>query len=378
MKILLVGEYSRLHNSLKEGLMVLGHEVTLISTGDFFKNYPSDIKLTRYFEREFSKKLKVGIFKLSGIDLGSVSLKQQFFKNSDVLKGFDVVQLINQNPIGMQAKHEREIINFLKKYNNKLFLLACGTDYISVKYALDKKLKHSLLNPYFDGKISKKAYQHVFSKISKLGETHFKFVRTQCDGIIASDLDYHIPYEGEPKYLGMVPNPVNIDKIKYKPMVIGEKIVVFHGINKTNYFKKGNDIFDAALKIIQEKYGDKIDIITVQNLPYEDYIKAFDRSHILLDQIYAYDQGYNALEAMAKGKVVFTGAEQEFLDYYNLTENEVCINALPDTKLITKKLEWLITNPDEILNISEKAHAFIEREHHYIASAKRYLNFWGM
>lgn len=378
MKILLVGEYSRLHNSLKEGLLVLGHEVTLISAGDFFKDFPSDIKLTRHFEKGLLKKLKVGIYKLFRNDIGSMSLKHHFFKHSEAIKGFDVVQLINQNPIGIQAKHEREIINFLKNHNNKLFLLACGTDYISVKYAFEKKLKHSIFTPYFEGKISKKAYQSIFKKISEQGEFLFKFIREQCDGIIASDLDYHIPYLGEEKYLGMVPNPVNTDKIKFTPLVIGEKIVIFHGINKTNYFKKGNDIFEAALKIVQEKYADKIEIITVQNLPYKDYIKAFDQSHILLDQIYAYDQGYNALEAMAKGKVVFTGAEQEFLDHYNLTENEVCINALPDAKKIAEKLEWLIDNPNEIFKISGQARAFIEREHHYVASARRYLEFWKL
>ena len=32
---------------------------------------------------------------------------------------------------------------------------------------------------------------------------------------------------------------------------------------------------------------------------------------------------------MAKGKVVFTGAEQDFTDYYKLTER-VCVNAKPD------------------------------------------------
>lgn len=44
MKILLIGEYSRLHNSLKEGLQHLGHDVTLISTGDGMKQFPSDRK----------------------------------------------------------------------------------------------------------------------------------------------------------------------------------------------------------------------------------------------------------------------------------------------------------------------------------------------
>ena len=37
MKILLVGEYSRLHNSLKEGLEKLGHDVTLVGKQDGFK-----------------------------------------------------------------------------------------------------------------------------------------------------------------------------------------------------------------------------------------------------------------------------------------------------------------------------------------------------
>ena len=59
MKILLVGEYSRLHNSLKEGLVELGHEVTIISTGDYFKDYPSDIKLRPKFTDGILKKIKI-------------------------------------------------------------------------------------------------------------------------------------------------------------------------------------------------------------------------------------------------------------------------------------------------------------------------------
>ena len=45
MKILLIGEYSRLHNSLKEGLESLNHEVTIVGTGDKFKNFPVDISI---------------------------------------------------------------------------------------------------------------------------------------------------------------------------------------------------------------------------------------------------------------------------------------------------------------------------------------------
>ena len=121
-----------------------------------------------------------------------------------------------------------------------------------------------------------------------------------------------------------------------------------------------------------------IKIITAESLPYADYIELYDEAHIILDQVYAYDQGYNALEAMAKGKVVFTGAEAEFLAYYGLSEDEVAINALPDVEQLVEKLTWLIQNPNKIAQIGKSARAFIEKEHHYIKVAKKYLDIYSL
>jgi glycosyltransferase involved in cell wall biosynthesis len=91
--------------------------------------------------------------------------------------------------------------------------------------------------------------------------------------------------------------------------------------------------------------------------------------------VYAYDQGYNALEAMAKGKVVFTGAEKEFMEHYQLSER-VCINALPDVEYLVQELSFLIENPEEISNISKRARSFIEKEHHYVTIAQKYVDVW--
>ena len=98
----------------------------------------------------------------------------------------------------------------------------------------------------------------------------------------------------------------------------------------------------------------------------------------MLDQVYGYDQGYNALEAMAKGKVVFTGAETEFLEYYNLKEDEVAINALPDVDYLVTKLSFLIENPSKLIEIGKNASDFIKREHDYIKIAKTYLSKWNI
>ena len=111
-------------------------------------------------------------------------------------------------------------------------------------------------------------------------------------------------------------------------------------------------------------------------MPYKEYIKTYNEAHIVLDQVLAYDQGYNALEAMAKGKVVFTGAEERFNNYYQL-ENKVAINALPNAQKIASSLEELILNPELIIEIGKNARAFIEKEHDYLKIAKKYIALWG-
>ena len=375
MKILLVGEYSRLHNSLKEGLLALGHEVTIIATGDLFKKLPADIKLERKYDEGWGRKLKIALYQLTRIDLTSVALLTQFKKQKERLSGFDIVQLINECPFGASVRVEKKIFNHLRANNKKVFLLSCGTDYISVAYALEKKFRYSILTPYFEGKIPKASFLPVLKYVTGKHKLYHDFLFSAVDGVLSSDLDYHIPLEGHKEYLGLIPNPVNVDILEDVAMHISEKIIIFHGINRRSYLKKGNDYFEKTLEIIQKKYSEKIEIITVESLPYDEYIHKYNRAHIVLDQVYGYDQGYNALEAMAKGKVVFTGAEKEFYNYYQL-DKTVAINALPDVQNIVGQLEALILDPERLMEIGANAREFIHEQHHYKKIAQKYVNAW--
>lgn len=377
MRILLVGEYSRLHNSLKEALEVLGHEVKIIGTGDSFKQFPVDILLNEKYQTGWRKKFKVLWYKLFKIDLGSRALLKQFMRHKNLLKNYDVVQLINEKALGMQTKDEIKVIDFLKKNNKKIFLLSCGTDYTSVSYAIENKIRYSIFTPYIEGRLAKSHYTFSLKYLDKAHKTlHDYLFQEIIDGVIASDMDYHIPLEGNPKYLGLIANPINVDTLPYTRLKAEEPIEIFLGINRGNYLQKGVDFFEIALEFIQEKYGNRVRITAVENLPYKEYIKKYDAAHILLDQVYSFDQGYNALEAMAKGKVVFTGAETELLNLYHIKEDEVCINAMADVDYLVEKLSWLIENPQEIEKISQQARDFIEREHHYIKTAQIYLDKW--
>ena len=376
MRILLVGEYSRLHNTLKEGLLKLGHEVLLVGNGDGFKKFPVDIKLRRKFENGLPKKIKLAFLRFFNFDISEYVLRRDFKKIALQLTGFDVVQLINESPFQTTPELELEIANYLRSNNKKLFLLSCGTDYTSVAFAYAKKIKPSIFTPFFEGKMDERqmgpALKYLKPEYKKLHDSLFKMI----NGVIATDLDYHFPLQENTKYTGLIPNPINTDKLNVTPFALSGKIIIFHGINRINYYKKGNDIFEKALKIISVNYPDQVEIITAESLPYAEYISKYNQAHILLDQNYAQDQGYNALEAMAKGKVVFTGAGKVFCSYYGLARNEVAIDTGATVEEIVANLEILINDPQKLAEISKRARCFIEQYHDYKIVAQTYLNIW--
>jgi glycosyltransferase involved in cell wall biosynthesis len=378
MNILLIGEYSRLHNSLKEGLEQLGHKVLLVGTNDGIKQFPVDHSYAAtIFSRSTLKSFAIIVDRIISLDLIEIECAIKFYRLLPTLREFDTVQLINENSIKTNSKLEIWLLKKLIKNNKKVFLLSCGIDHLSVKYAYEKKLKYSIITPFHENPKLKEYYKFIFWKLQKPAIKLHDFLFKKVDGVIASDIDYHLPLLNHPKYLGLIPNPINIRKIKFIPLSVTGEIIIFHGVNKQNYIRKGNVFFDEALELIKNKFSDKVKIIRTEDLSYDEYIKIYDACHILLDQVYAYDQGYNALEAMAKGKVVFTGAEQEWLDYYNIKDDGIAINALPDKMKIAAKLEWLILNPEKILEISRNARAFIEKEHDYVMIADKYLKTWG-
>lgn len=379
MKILLVGEFSRLHNSLKEGLLELGHQITLINNGDGFKNYPSDISISPvFFKSKFGNIIRKIYYRIFNFDLATLEHGLRFWYNLSKLKDYDVVQLINERPIQTTDKLEYFLIKKVFNQNKKVVVLCSGVDYFTLTHMLAKKERYSIMDPYFE-KIdaAKKQYDYMFKYSTKGHKKIHDYLVKNCIGIIATDLDYVNPLKEEPKFLGMIPNPVNYKKLDFIENSIQNQICIFLGINIGNSFTKGVHYFEKALEIIEEKYKERIKIVITKDIPYQQYIKILNEAHIVLDQVYGYDQGYNALEAMTKGKVVFTGAETEFLNYYNLKEDEVAINALPNVDYLVEKLSFLIEHPEKINEISKNARNFILKEHNYNTIAINYLATWS-
>ena len=377
MKILLLGEYSNLHNSLKQALIKMGHEVLLVGNGDGFKKYETDILIKSYLSEYWFFKLIARLFiRVFKINIFEIEIYFRAKKLINKFYGFDVVQLINENSFKTSPLLEIKLLEKIFKNNKNVFLLSCGVDSVSVEYAMSKKFKYSILTPLFEHKSIEKKYKSILKYTRKNYLALGKFIHENVKGIISSDLDYHIPYSNKKKYLGMIANPINTQKIKYYGINKFKKISILHAINSSNKIKKGNKFFKEALEIIEKKFKSKISIITTYDLPYNEHLENLKKCDILLDMVYAYDQGYNALEAMAMGKIVFTGAEEDWLNLYNIKANTVVINAVPSTEKIVIKLAWLIQNPKMLKTISINARKFIEKNHDFEKIATKYIKTW--
>ena len=79
MRILLLGEYSNVHWTLAEGLRALGHEVCVVSNGDYWKDYRRDVSLVR---RSYGR-------------WDSLVYMAQVWKALRRMRDYDVVQIIN-------------------------------------------------------------------------------------------------------------------------------------------------------------------------------------------------------------------------------------------------------------------------------------------
>lgn len=378
MKILLLGEYSGFFNSLKYGLTQLGHSVVLAATGDSFKGYPADILLKATFlEKPAIKFFRKGYHRLFQKDIVHWEVFFKFLLNKKDLKNYDVVFLINEQPLTKVPFLEKKILSFIFRHNQQVYLSACGDDSIYIDFLLKNGVPHHVLSEYLQNKSLFKHFQYSLHYTKKSSKKLHNFIFENIEAVIPGDYDYVLAYENHPKTTSLIPFPVRLHLLAYKPLVIEDKIIIFHGINKVNYYKKGNGYFEKALDIIQKKYSEKIEIITAVSLPYEEYIKKYNRCHILLDQALAYDQGYNALEAMAKGKVVFSGACEDWKNHYKVEDDTVVINAIPDAEYLANKLEWLLLHPEKIVEISKNARAFIEKEHDAVKVAKQYIELWN-
>ena len=366
MKILLLGEYSNVHNTLAEGLRELGHQVVVASNGDFWKNYPRDIDL----ERKHGK-------------LNGISLLLKVFRLLLTWKDFDVVQLIN--PIFIELKAERlfPIYRILRRQNKAMVMGAFGMDYYWVNECIERKpLRYSDFNFGNQIRTDEPALKEQRDWLGTIKEKLNKYIANDCDGIVTGLYEYDVCYRPLfPEKTKFIPFPIKPAPTalctEFPPTSPSIPLKVFIGLSKERSQYKGTDIMLKAAENLMEKYPDRMKLTIVEGVPFETYQQLMNNSDVILDQLYSYTPSMNPLLAMSKGIICVGGGEPE--NYEILGENELrpIINVQPNYESVYYELEQLLLHPERIPLLKQQSIEYIHRHHDYLKVAKQYEDFYS-
>lgn len=349
MKILLVGEFSGFHLNLKKGLEKLGHNVTLLSSGDGWKKIPTDKKI-------FSLGVKNPFLKLYYMCMDYINVSS--------LKGFDVVQFIQPVIFPNYFRYNELLIGKLVKNNKKSFLIAAGSDsYYWKNYKTKFKYSPHEDMKNIDNNGKKYLYEthHVISFNERLA--------SKVNGIIPIMYDYKIGYKEFVNLKEVIPLPIDLSEIEYVENTVKDKVVIFHGLNREGF--KGTRHIKEALKRLEEDFPNEVEIIVKGHMAYDEYKKLLYKTNIVIDQANSYSYGVNAAISLAMGKIVLSGCEPETLESFNIKSSPI-INILPDSNDIYLKLKYLICSKCDFNTAGQLSRKYVEELHDAIKVAIKF------
>ena len=357
MKVLLLGEYSNVHNTLAQGLRELGHTVTVVSNGDFWKNYPRDIDVSRRSGK-----------------LGGILLMAKIYALLPRLRGYDIVQFIN--PMFFELKAERlfPLFQYLKKHNKKVVLCGFGMDYYWVNTcSTTMPLRYSDFNIGKELRQNKEAIVERKDWIGKEKERLNCLMAEQCDAIVTGLYEYWCCYEPHfPKKTSFIPFPIVVGEAPVIADETPEKLNLFIGISKNRSVYKGTDIMLRAAETVKEQYPDRLNLKVVTGLPFDEYVRTMLGSDAIMDQLYSYTPSMNPLEAMAHGIICIGGGEPENYEIINETMLRPIINVLPTYESCIAELTRLVNNLSLIPQLRRESYEYVRKHHEFIKVARQY------
>ena len=373
LRILLIGEYSNVHWTLAQGLRQLGHDVTVVSDGDGWKDYPRDINLLRHHTHNPSALRRT---------MGTLRYLRDIARVWPQLRGYDIVQIINPVFLDLRAERLWPFYAFLRRHNGRIFLGAFGIDYYWVKVGMDCKTFR-----YSDFNIGSQLRDYPFMRemvrdwLNGPKGTLNRRIADDCDGIITGLYEYEACYR--PFYsekTRFIPFP--IDRSSVTPATLyanapSAPLCFFIGIQRTRSAYKGTDIMLAALRRLQADFPDKVVVNSAESVPFAQYQEMMNTSHVILDQLYSYTPAMNALLAMAKGLIVVGGGEPEHYDLLRETELRPIINVCPTEQNVYEQIATrLLSGREDIRQLQLDSMEYIRRHHDHVDVARQYEAFY--
>ena len=367
MKILLVGESSLLHNTLKKGLVELGHQVTLMSDGNDWHNSPRDIDLRRNMER---------YGRWSGL-----MVLWKIVCNLHKICGNDIVQVHNYQFVPLMGWWNMLIFWFLK-FTNKRIIKGCFADDPHL-FRQQAKGIPAYSDTFWNGKLQnieenkERMAFHFMPQFDKCWHT----VSYHSDALIACLYEYYLCYDVPDfhKKLYYIPLPMIIPAIdENRQKGNGEVIKVLVGLQPKREYLKGALKIAHFVEILAKKYPGKIELKYVEGVDYDEYCRMLDEADVLVDQFYSYTPSMNSLAAMARGTVVIGGGEEEYYEFIGEPELRPIINVSPEYSESQNVaiIEQAFFVKDNLAKLSSQSIDFVKKYHNYTSVASTYVKLY--
>lgn len=161
----------------------------------------------------------------------------------------------------------------------------------------------------------------------------------------------------------------NIEKTKSN--FANKKIKILHA--PTCRWIKGTDIILNVLNKLRKKYPDIIEIILVENIPYNEALKIYYKADLVIDQILAGWYGGFAVDIMKMGKPIAVYIREEDLKFIpkemkeDLKKSVININPYN----IEEVLENYIQNRNFLYEIAQNGYDYVNKWHDPVKTAKK-------
>lgn len=364
-KILLLGDYSNCQFTLATGLQKLGCDVTLISNGSKWLDCERDIDISR-------RPGKLGGLQLYYRLLGPLHRH---------LRGYDIVVVNDPNFVELRPSRLRWLFDRLRRDNGQVHLMAMCTDVplLDMYEAPDCPIRYSewFINgspsPYLAANPEKWQQWHSPDLVD-----YQNYFYDNIDGAIAVLYEYFLSLQrrlpaDKIAYSGI---PIDLDRFKFAAMPDEiDRVKLFLGRDRDRMLFKGTDLLEKAARIVADRHPGAVSLEIVENRPFREFTELLTNSHIVLDQIYSYTPGTTALMAMAYGKNVVTGGEEDYYKFIGESTNRPIINAPVNLEELVETIDSAVSRPELLAERGRQSHKFVVDHNDSLKVARRVLDF---
>ena len=391
MKILLIGEASFLHNTLKKGLVERGHRVTTMSDGNGWHDAPRDIDLRR--DGRWGK-------------LGGLRVVWQLLRHLPQLCGNDVVQIHNYQFVPLMYRWNTLLLRFLKLTNRRVVKGCFGDDPQIFRRQAQGVPAYS--DTYWSGQLQNaELHRDRIAEVVEHGaEASWRKTTRIADALVACLYEYWLDYN-EPPYaakLHYIPLPIKCEEMvrwcdgemvrwcngemvrcvgnvttspshpNNSQLAPSHPLTILIGLQPKRDFMKGAMKIATFVEEVARRHPGKVQIKYVEGVPYDEYMHLLAEADVLVDQLYSYTPSMNSLAAMARGTVVIGGGEEEYYEFIGEKTLRPIINVrpdVPDEENITA-IERALFTDGTLERMAQESIQFVHKYHDYRLVAKQY------